>query len=642
VSSNPGILPRRIEEVVVMKTAWRRGARTRVAGVLGIALSLLVAVVMAAEAQTYQGFGASTRGGTGGATVHVTNLNNSGPGSLREAVSQGNRTVVFDVGGEIILTDYVYVLGPFVTIDGFTAPSPGIALRNRGLIIRGTKGAHDVIVRGIRVRNSAIDGIQVAYGAYNVVIDHVSAAGSVDGNIDITEDSHDVTVSWSILAGNEKNMLVKYNPSRVTLHHNVFTEGHTRNPQIRIDDAGGVATQITGDIRNNIFANWTNGYGTLLWFGAWGNVVNNYYTASNKAIQVLSARGYVKGNQSANGVDLNGVGNVASPFPSAPVLTQDACTAARLVLADAGARPLDSVDQQYLARIPVPSCSGASSSLQVSPTSLGFDATVGGLEPLPQQLTIVEQAGGRLDWTAALTNGGSWLAVTPAGGTAPSSLTVTTDPRGLAQGIYQGTIVLTAPGATNSPQSIQVTLLVDPASAEEGRVGAGIVAGADDAREYVTGIVKTKESYILLGRGNLIALRFSDVDVPRGAVIQSAVVELYGAGAPTASVALRYDAEDVGHSAPFVTANGSLSSRPRTQAFVDDVPGPWSYGAFNASPDLKAIVQEVVERADWRPGNSLTLFINDSDSDQTRRIGSFEGSPSPSRAAQLTILYQVP
>jgi len=51
----------------------------------------------------------------------------------------------------------------------------------------------------------------------------------------------------------------------------------------------------------------------------------------------------------------------------------------------------------------------------------------------------------------------------------------------------------------------------------------------------------------------------------------------------------------------------------------------------------------VVERADWNsPGHSLTLFIDDNESDQTRRIGSFEGSPSPSRAARLTIQYQVP
>jgi pectate lyase len=328
---------------------------------LGAALLVVLPWAPAAGTQgRYQGFGAITPGGEGGAVVRVTNLDNSGPGSLREAIARGNRTVVFDVGGEIVLTEYLSVGGAFVTIDGFTAPSPGITLRNRGLIIRGTRGAHDVVVRGIRVRNSAIDGIQIAYGAYNVVIDHVSVSSSQDGNIDITENSHDVTVSWSIMAGNAKNMLVKYNPSRVSLHHNVFTDSLNRSPEFRIDNDGGVATETTGDVRNNVIANWANGYGTLLLDGARTNLVNNYYTASHKAILLSSTRAHVRGNQSADGVDLNRIGNESNPFPSMPVDMQDACTAAQLVLAGAGVRPLDSIDQEHLARIAIPSCSLAS------------------------------------------------------------------------------------------------------------------------------------------------------------------------------------------------------------------------------------------------------------------------------------------
>jgi hypothetical protein len=61
---------------------------------------------------TYQGFGTTTRGGSGGTVVRVTSLHDSGPGSLREAVSQGNRIVVFEVAGEIHLSTYLYVLGP--------------------------------------------------------------------------------------------------------------------------------------------------------------------------------------------------------------------------------------------------------------------------------------------------------------------------------------------------------------------------------------------------------------------------------------------------------------------------------------------------------------------------------------------------
>jgi hypothetical protein len=397
-------------------------------------------------------------------------------------------------------------------------------------------------------------------------------------------------------------------------------------------------------MRNNVVANWTGGYGTLLNYGSWANVVNNSYFGSHHALSLLSARGYVAGNLSADGANLNTVGTEGSPFPSASVTTQSACTAAQLVLAGAGARPLDSVDQQFLARIPALSCSGSSSaaSLQVSSTSLAFDGTVGGLDPAPQPLSITNGGSGSLAWTATTVTGGAWLSVGPAAGTAPSTATVTTDPGGLSQGIYQGSIVITAPGATNSPRTIQVTLVVESAPSDQGIVQADIGEGQNDAREFSTGVVRTNEGYLSLGQGNGVALRFNDVDVPRGAVIQSAVVELYGVGALTTSVAIRYAAEDVGNSAPFTTGNRSLSSRPRTQASVDDAPGSWVTGDFNSSPDLRAIVQEVVERSDWRPGNSLTVFIDDSDSDGVRRVGSFETSRSPSRAARLTVIYEVP
>ena len=316
---------------------------------------------------------------------HVTNLQDSGPGSLRDAVSQGNRSVVFDVGGEIILNDFIYVKGAFVTIDGFTAPSPGISLKNRGLIIRGNKGAHDVIVKNIRVRNSSIDGIQIAYGAYNVVIDHVSINGSADGNLDITDNSSNVTVSWSIFSepnGTEKNMLIKYNISRISVHHNIFTEARQRNPQVRIDDAGTAATETTLDLRNNIIWDWGAGSGTYVWYGPWANIVNNYYSSNggNKKAALTVCKGDCNGNDPASfarayvsgnidpeslGFDINSLGNEAGPFDAPPVDTQDACTAAQQVIAGAGVRPLDSIDQQYVSRISLVGCGEAPTSPKI-------------------------------------------------------------------------------------------------------------------------------------------------------------------------------------------------------------------------------------------------------------------------------------
>jgi pectate lyase len=596
-------------------------------------------------AHSYEGFGAITSGGSGKPIVHVTNLNDSGLGSLREAIKQGNRTIVFDVGGDILLGDYLYMLGAFITIDGSTAPSPGITLRNRGLIIRGNKGAHDVIVRGLRVRGSPIDGIQIAYGAYNVVIDHVSVEGSGDENIEITGGSHDVTVSWSILAGAGKNMLIKYNhPSRITLHHNVFTEGLTRNPQVRIDDAGTPATDTTVDMRNNLILDWGIGYGTLVWYGPRANIVNNYYSSSGDAITVSSARAYVQGNVSPDKIDVNRQGNETSPFPAPLVDTQDACTAPNLVLANAGVRPLDSIDQQYLSRITIASCSATSPSLAVGPDGLALGATVGGPVPPSQALTIGNEGAGTLRWDATVTttNGGSWVSVSPTSGTAPSALIVTANPLGLSEGLYHGTITIKAATATNSPQSIPVTLVIDRPLTGSETLQPRIARSEDDSIETSDGTVKLTAGQLFLGRNFLVAFRLVHVTIPQGAVIESAVLQMYVSGNEGKSIKIRYQGEATGNSGPHNPVPDDLSSRPTTAAFVEDIPEPWTEGGFNPSPDLRSIIQEIIDHPDWASGSSLTLFIADNGSSASRTIGSFESQPSPTKAAILTITYQAP
>jgi hypothetical protein len=333
---------------------------------------------------SYQGFGAQTPAGKGQPFYRVTNLRDVGPGSLRDAVSQGNRTVVFDVAGEIELASTISVAGAFVTVDGFTAPSPGVTLKKYGLSISGERGAHDVIVRGIRIREAgsssdreASDGIHIIKGAYNVVIDHVSIHGSEDGNLDIT-DAHDVTVSWSIFAqpaGAGKTMLIKYKPSRVTLHHNLFVKGLQRNPHVRIDDSDSAATDTTLDMRNNLIWEWSGGYGTEIRYGPWANIVDNFYSnigfSSNDKKQAIivcrdagqcdgnsryPARAYVAGNFSNDGFTdhINGQGTEIAPFPAPALDTTDARTACKQVLGDAGVRPLDAIDRHYLSLVSCP------------------------------------------------------------------------------------------------------------------------------------------------------------------------------------------------------------------------------------------------------------------------------------------------
>jgi hypothetical protein len=329
----------------------------------------------------YQGFGATTPGGAGQPVVRVTNLDDSGPGSLRRALSGGERTIVFDVAGTIELADTLHVRGAFVTIDGSTAPPPGITLRHHGLAIHGQGGAyydcgdscddaHDVIVTGLRIRGAAEDGLRIAHGAYNVVVDHVSIQGSLDGNLDITE-SHDITVQWSVLAEPadvQKNMLIKYGPAHITLHHNVFVGAQQRNPQVKIDDEGTTATDTTLDMRNNVVWDWLDGYGTLVASGARANVADNIYGSPysgrderEKAIRVDEARAWIAGNVSLDGIGrLDGTGTDGRPFDAPWVDTQPACVAGPAVLAGAGVRPLDAVDEAYLARIVLPVCDEAS------------------------------------------------------------------------------------------------------------------------------------------------------------------------------------------------------------------------------------------------------------------------------------------
>jgi hypothetical protein len=163
---------------------------------LTIIALLLLAVPASAGHAPLEGFGTDTPGGDGKPVYRITTLTdqktNPPPGSLRHAISQGHRYVVFDVGGTITLQDNIDICQSFVTVDGFSAPPPrhhahwqrdrcpGIC-RGRPTNTSPVTG-HDVIIQGIRVQDagaagSSTDCFRVAAGAYNVVLDHVSGDG---------------------------------------------------------------------------------------------------------------------------------------------------------------------------------------------------------------------------------------------------------------------------------------------------------------------------------------------------------------------------------------------------------------------------------------------------------------------------------
>jgi len=315
-----------------------------------------------------EGFGKDTVGGCGGTVYTVTNLNDSGPGSLRDFVDRsGPRIIKFAVAGTIQLQSRLSISAPFITIDGSSAPAGGIALKGEGI----STNTHDVIIRYIRVRpgpGDNPDAIQITGSngqiPYNVVIDHVSASWAPDGSIDITNRAYNITVQWSILSENigPGHMLLSYEATKVTLHHNLFALGG-RNPDI----TGGEI-----DLVNNVIYDWdgccTN-YVVPARSPALVNYVKNYWKPGLDSVDptrygqiylrgniptkpvpyASQSKVYVQGNIGPSRPNNNlpetdiveqdngGLAIAGSRFNYPPVTTTSALTAYNDVLAKAGA-----------------------------------------------------------------------------------------------------------------------------------------------------------------------------------------------------------------------------------------------------------------------------------------------------------------
>ena len=144
----------------------------------------------------------------------MTNLNDSGSGSLRAAIdASGPRIIVFEVSGTISLAADLKIYNPYITIAGQTAPSPGITLKGASLRLR----THDILVQHIRIRvgddpngpspdNRDCFSIDQS-GIYNIVFDHVSSSWAIDEVGSTWYPLHDVTISNSIIAEGLSNSL---------------------------------------------------------------------------------------------------------------------------------------------------------------------------------------------------------------------------------------------------------------------------------------------------------------------------------------------------------------------------------------------------------------------------------------------------
>lgn len=234
-----------------------------------------------------EGWGKYTVGGRGGSVYEVTNLEDSGPGSLRAAVqAYGPRTVVFRVSGTIILNSNLTINNPYITIAGQTAPGDGICLRKYPLVI----SADQVIIRYIRVRlgdesGGESDAIS-ARDQKNIILDHVSASWSQDETVSIYW-CDSVTVQWCLITESLYNSKHPkgahgyggiWGGSRSTYHHNLLAHHSSRNPRF----ASGSGNT---DFRNNVIYNWgfNSAYGGEAYDTTWAspltqvNMVANYY-----------------------------------------------------------------------------------------------------------------------------------------------------------------------------------------------------------------------------------------------------------------------------------------------------------------------------------------------------------------------------
>ncbi|MGO4771970.1 T9SS type A sorting domain-containing protein [Flavobacterium sp. W22_SRS_FK3] len=322
-----------------------------------------------------EGYGRFARGGRGGKVVAVTNLNDSGPGSLREAVTNdiGPRTIVFNTSGIIQLNSRLVSSQPYVTIAGQTAPGKGICIRTAPFGITG----NDAIVQNIRVRlggGTTFDGMGLT-GADHSIIDHCSISWTIDEAFS-SRSGKNITLQKTLIsealnaaghqnypAGTEHGYAATIGGDIGSFHHNLLAHCYGRNWSLGggLDGSGAYSGRM--DITNNVVYNWgsrTTDGGTKE-----VNFVNNYYKpgAGSKIFVAFSAdnentgtgmqRCYFNGNVMPGYFDesnqtigrrstyKNGATNtydnfVTTQFFPSYVTTQSASNAYKIVLSDVG------------------------------------------------------------------------------------------------------------------------------------------------------------------------------------------------------------------------------------------------------------------------------------------------------------------
>ena len=268
-------------------------------------LLMLPALMMCAQANSQQlafpgaeGFGAYATGGRGGTVVHVTNLNASGPGSLADAVSQPNRTVVFDVGGVIDITGQNLTIASNLTIAGQTAPGEGITIYGGRVIM---SNSSNVIMRYIRMRGSISmpeDKCTLTMDyCDNVILDHCSISWGRWDNVHI-KDANNITYQNCIISeGIEPQRFgaITDGTRNWTISHCLWTNNKSRNPKMKcylqyynnvvynygIGIVGGhSAADNYQDVMNNYFITGPSSGSSNKYFDQWTETDHLYSTGN--------------------------------------------------------------------------------------------------------------------------------------------------------------------------------------------------------------------------------------------------------------------------------------------------------------------------------------------------------------------------
>jgi len=173
-----------------------------------------------------------------------------------------------------------------------------------------------------------------------------------------------------------------------------------------------------------------------------------------------------------------------------------------------------------------------------------------------------------------------------------------------------------------------------------GEITSIINAASDDAEEYANGTTKLNSPDLELVNDGVdndqtIGLRFTEIDIPHGAIITSAYIEFNARDNTSSSTSLQFLGEDVDSSTTFLLTANNITSRNTTSAIVNWEPTAWSSNSFEQTPNLSGIIQEIINRSNWKSGNALSIIVSGTGK---RRAWSFDGTGT---APKLHVEYSL-